>query len=396
MTQAPSHARRDTLLIALAFLVVMIGTTLPTPLYSLYEQRLDFGPTWLTLIFSIYAGGVIAALVIAGGWSDQLGRRPMMFAAIAMSAISAVLFLSWQSIPGLFAGRLFSGFSAGIMTGTGTVAVIELAPKAWRGAATLLATGANMLGLGLGPLLAGLGSQYLPWPLQLSYAAHLLLLAVAAVCVSVARESAQRPPAPRLRVQRPGIPAQVRPLFVPACIAGLAGFSVAGLFTSMVPSIMGQLMAQHAGAAIGAVICTFFIASTAGQALMKWLPPQQHMNLGCAALMLGMLAFGASIASQQVVLLLLGAVVSGLGQGVAFRAGMAAVSAATPAEQKAAVTSALFIVFYISMSVPVIAVGVSVPGFGLSHVGEFFAGLVALVALAALLSMRRVQARKTG
>lgn len=70
---------------------------------------------------------------------------------------------------------------------------------------------------------------------------------------------------------------------------------------------------------------------------------------------------------------------------------MAAVGAATPADQKAAVTSALFIVFYVSMSVPVIDVGVSVPSFGLSHVGELFAGLVALVALLALLSMKAAQ-----
>ncbi|WP_213881500.1 MFS transporter [Pseudomonas sp. dw_358] len=395
MSDNQAHARRDTVLAAIAFLIVMIGTTLPTPLYALYEQQLGFGPTWLTLIFSTYAAGVIAALLVAGGWSDQLGRRPMMFAAIAMSAISAVVFLSWQSIPGLLVGRLFSGFSAGIMTGTGTVAVIELAPKAWRGLATLIATGANMLGLGLGPLLAGITSQYLPWPLHLSYSGHLVMLGLATLFVAMIRESAQRPAKPRLQVQRPSIPAQVRPLFIPACIAGLAGFGVAGLFTSMVPSIMGQLMAQKGGAVIGAVICMFFIASTTGQALMKWLPEHRHMTFGCSALILGMLAFGYSIASHQVLWLLLGAIISGAGQGIAFRAGMAAVTAATPADQKAAVTSALFIVLYGSMATPVIAVGVSVPSFGLSHVGELFAGLVALVALVALVSMAVVQGRRS-
>jgi len=395
MTESVVHARRDTLLIAFAFLIVMIGTTLPTPLYSIYERQLNFGATWVTLIFSTYAAGVIIALVIAGGWSDQLGRRPMMFGAIAMSAISAAIFLCWQSIPSLLFGRLFSGFSAGIMTGTGTVAVIELAPRAWRGAATLMATGANMLGLGLGPLLAGITSQYLPWPLHLSYIGHLVLLALATGFVAIAREGAKRPQKPRLSVQRPSIPSEVRHLFLPASIAGLAGFSVAGLFTSMVPSIMGQLMAQQGGAAIGAVICTFFIASTAGQAVMKWLPENRHMTAGCVALILGMLAFGLSIAGHQVEVLLLGAVLAGAGQGIAFRAGMGAVSAATPADQKAAVTSALFIVFYVSMSLPVIAVGVTVPSFGLSHVGELFAGLVGIVALAALLTMSAVQARAT-
>jgi hypothetical protein len=49
---------------------------------------------------------------------------------------------------------------------------------------------------------------------------------------------------------------------------------------------------------------------------------------------------------------------------------------------------------YISISVPVIAVGFSVHTFGLRHVGEFFASLVAVIALLAMISMKRVQARQ--
>jgi hypothetical protein len=58
------------------------------------------------------------------------------------------------------------------------------------------------------------------------------------------------------------------------------------------------------------------------------------------------------------------------------------------------VTSAFFVVLYVSISVPVVAVGFSVQAFGLPHVGEFFASLVALVALLAMFSMKRVQSRQ--
>jgi MFS family permease len=150
-----AHSPRSFILIALAFLITMIGTTVPTPLYAIYQQHLGFDATWVTLIFAIYAAGVIAALLAVGSWSDQVGRRPMLIAGLAMGAISAVIFLTTDSVTGLLLGRLFSGFSAGIMTGTGTVAVIEAAPARWRGVSTLAATAANMLGLGLGPLLAG-------------------------------------------------------------------------------------------------------------------------------------------------------------------------------------------------------------------------------------------------
>ncbi|MBD1550771.1 MFS transporter [Pseudomonas typographi] len=387
-------SRRDFLLAAFVFAVAMVGTTLPTPLYVFYQQTLGFGPTWLTLIFSIYAAGVIAALLVVGSWSDQLGRRPMLAAGLLMGAASAAVFLFAHSIPALLVGRLFSGFSAGIMAGTATVAVIEAAPAIWREHATLMATAANMLGLGLGPLLAGFTAQYLPWPLHLVFWLHLALLALALLAIAACRETAPRPARPRLQVQHPAIPAAVRPWFIPASIGGLAGFSVAGVFTSLVPSLVNQVMGVHNALVVGAAIALFFVASVFGQAVLKWLPAAQHMAAGCGGLCLGMLALGLAIALGLMPLLLLAAVLAGAGQGMVFRAGMAAVARATPPAQKAAVTSALFVVFYFSMSLPVIALGLSIPRFGLSHTGEVFSALVALIALLALASMKRVDAHQ--
>lgn len=371
----------------------MVGTTLPTPLYALYQQRLGFDASWLTIIFSIYAAGVIAALLAVGSWSDQLGRKPLLLAGLAMGAVSAVIFLYSDSIGGLLIGRLFSGFSAGIMTGTATVAVIELAPKTWKNA-TLVATAANMFGLGIGPLLAGFTSQFLTDPLHLVFYVHLAMLVLATLGVVLIRETVQRPQTLRLTIQKPSVPASVRSVFISASIAGLAGFSVAGLFTSMVPSVMIHVMHHQSGLLIGAVIGLFFVASIIGQALLQVLPKARHMTLGCVGLIAGMICLGLSIATSQLELLIAAGLVAGIGQGMILRAGMGAVTASSPADQKAAVTSAFFVVLYVSISVPVVAVGFSVRVFGLEHVGEFFAALVAVVALLAMISMKRVQSRQ--
>ncbi|WP_110951445.1 MFS transporter [Pseudomonas bohemica] len=393
MTSPASSSSRDFFIAAAALLIAMLGTTLPTPLYAIYQQKLGFDASWLTIIFSIYAAGVIAALLAVGSWSDQLGRRPLLLAGLCMGAISALIFLFSDSIGGLLIGRLFSGFSAGIMTGTATVAVIELAPRTWKNA-TLMATAANMLGLGVGPLLAGFTSQHLADPLHLIFYVHLALLLLAAVGVAVIRETVQRPAQLKLSIQKPSVPASVRGVFISASIAGLAGFSVAGLFTSMVPSVMIHIMQVHGRLLIGAVIGLFFVASIIGQASLQWLPKRLHMTLGCAGLIVGMVCLGLSIATAQLLLLVGAGLLAGIGQGMILRAGMGAVTASSPPHQKAAVTSAFFVVLYISISVPVVAVGFSVQAFGLPHVGEFFASLVAVVALLAMISMKRVQARQ--
>jgi MFS family permease len=76
-----------------AFFVAMVGTTLPTPLYPLYEERYSFGPLLVTVIFAIYAFGVIGGLILFGNLSDRVGRKPVLLLGLVLSAASALLFL---------------------------------------------------------------------------------------------------------------------------------------------------------------------------------------------------------------------------------------------------------------------------------------------------------------
>src|SRR5580704_8391663 len=65
-------------LLAYTFAVTMLGTTLPTPLYVIYQAQFHFSTSLITLIYAVYAVGVLAALLGAGHTSDQVGRRPVL------------------------------------------------------------------------------------------------------------------------------------------------------------------------------------------------------------------------------------------------------------------------------------------------------------------------------
>src|SRR5262249_32129936 len=145
------------------------GTTLPTPMYALYSGRMHFSVLTTTVVFAIYAGGVLAALLGFGRWSDAVGRRPMLYLAIVFALGSAFVFLAATGVDDLLVGRLLSGLAAGVAAGSAAAAGLEAAPPGWRGRATAIATVANIGGLGLGPLLAGLLVQYAPQPLKLSF-----------------------------------------------------------------------------------------------------------------------------------------------------------------------------------------------------------------------------------
>lgn len=367
-------------LAAVVFAVGMAGTTLPTPLYGLYREEIGFSEFMVTVVFAVYAGGVITALLVAGNFSDLLGRRPVLLCALGLSMLSAVCFVCEGGLPLLFAGRLLSGFSVGLLSGAATAAVTELAAPEHRGRAALAATVANMGGLGCGPLLAGVLAQYAPDPLRLPYLVHLGLLVIACAMTWVLPETVVRPePRPALRPQGMVVPAQVRGVFAPAALASFAGFSVLGLFTAVAPSFVAQYLHVDDLAVSGAVVLSVFLASTVGQLLMGRFGPSRALPLGCLVLMAGLALIGGSLLLESLGVLVVGAVVSGLGQGLAFRGAVTTVSRVAPAEQRGATISALFVAAYVGISLPVVGIGALAVGVGLRDAGVIFVACVIAV-----------------
>ncbi len=229
-------------LLTSVFAAAMLGTTLPTPLYVIYQARWHFSAAMVTVIFAVYAAAVLATLLLAGRSSDQAGRRPVLAAALGASALSTVAFIVAPNETVLLAGRVLSGLSAGLMTGTATATLTELIPASADRRASLVATAANMGGLGLGPLIAGLFAQYLPHPTTLVFEVYLAVLVVAGLCLRFVPETVGARRRPALRFAGLGIPDRGRGEFLAAAVAAFAAFALLGLFSSLVPGFVGGVL----------------------------------------------------------------------------------------------------------------------------------------------------------
>ncbi|MFG3308185.1 MFS transporter [Streptomyces wuyuanensis] len=369
---------------AAVFAIGMAGTTLPTPLYGLYQEQIGFSELTVTVVFAVYAIAVITALLVAGNYSDAVGRRPVLLAAMGFSAASACCFLLESGLPLLFAGRLLSGFAAGLLSGAATAAVIELAPPGKKTRAAFAATAANMGGLGCGPLLSGLLAEYAPWPLTLVFLVHLGLIAVACVLTWLLPETVEDPRRwPRLSPQGISVPPGVKGVFVPASVAAFAGFALLGLFTAVAPSFVAMTLDVHNLAVSGAVVFSVFLASTIGQSMTPKVGAARALPVGCGVLVVGLLLVAASLLAESLPLLVLGALFGGTGQGLAFRAALTLVSGAAPRDHRGGTISAFFVVAYAGISLPVVGVGALAMGLGLRTAGLVFAGCVTVVAACA-------------
>jgi MFS family permease len=369
-------------LLAYALAAIMVGTTLPTPLYALYSERMHFSVLTTTVIYATYAGGVLFALLVFGRWSDAIGRRPVLLAGTVFALASAVVFLVADSVALLLVGRVLSGLSAGIFTGTATAAIIEAAPPSWRTRAPAVATIANIGGLGSGPVLAGILAQYAPSPLTLTFVVHIGLVVLAAIAVLLAPETSSR--TGKLGLQRLSVPPEVRPVFVVAALAAFAGFTVTGLFTSVAPSMLTTIIGIGNHALAGVIAGSIFGASAVAQIFGTRIAPQRAVAIGCAILTAGMGILVVALHYSSLTGLIAAAVVSGIGQGISFSRGLAAVAELTPAQRRAEVSSTYFVVAYIAISIPVIGEGFAAQAWGLRTGGTVFATAVGVLALACL------------
>ena len=380
-------------LLAYAFTAIMVGTTLPTPMYALYAETMHFEVLTTTVIFATYAAGVLFALLVFGRWSDVLGRRPVLLAGVVFAVASAVVFLTADSVAVLLVGRVLSGLSAGVFTGTATAAVIEAAPPAWRNRAAAVATVANMGGLGGGPLLAGFLVQYAPDPLRLSFVVHIAMAVLAAVAVAVVPETSPRHG--RLGLQRMSVPAQVRPMFVIASLAAFAGFAVTGLFGAVSPSFLANVIGIDNHAIAGLLSSSVFLTSAVAQVVAREMNARRAVAVGCAILVLGMATLAVALHFASLTGLIAAAVISGIGQGISFSRGLAAVLEHTPADRRAELSSSYFVVAYVAIALPVVGEGFATDVWGLRTAGVTFAVAVAGLATVCLAAILIQESRQT-
>ena len=206
--------------VTVIFIAFMAASSAPSPLYVVYQSMWGFSASTLTIIFAVYVLGLIGSLLVLGGLSDHIGRRPVLAGAVLLEAISLVLFLTAGDVPMLMVGPAGPGHrhrrrddDAGRRPGRPRPAA---RPRPGRvGQRRRAGRPAWPIGaLGCGALV-----QFAPQPTHLVYALLFGGMVLAAVVVAAMPETATRRPGavgslrPRLGIPTtaPGAGARVGP-----------------------------------------------------------------------------------------------------------------------------------------------------------------------------------------
>jgi MFS family permease len=373
--------RRGYGLAAGVLVVLMLGGTLPVPLYILYEKQMGFGALGVTVVFAAYVVGTLAALIFLGDLSDHIGRRKVLTIAVGCAAVSTALFLVATGIGVLIVARVVSGLAAGFVTGTATAALAELQPEGDRRAAAVVASGANLTGLGLGPLVAGLFAEFVALPTRSVFWAYLgacalVLAAIRGIPETVRHGDHEVSLRPRLAA-----PAEMRGVMVGACLGAFAAFSVLGLFSSLVPTFVHSILGIHNLALVGGGSFLIFVIAAVSQAVSSRLAARRSVSAGLPLLLVCLAGLELAVFTGWLWAFVVSAVVGGVAVGFIFRGGLSELNRLADERRRAAVVSTFFAVAYLGLGItPVLAGLISVPVGGVDA-SAIVAGLAAAVVL---------------
>jgi hypothetical protein len=360
----PRRHRSGFWVVAFAFLVVMAFATLPSPLYGLYRIRDHLSAFMVTVVYAIFAGGTIAALISVRFVVARVGRRGAMLAAVVTMMAAAGLLAAWKALPGLILGRLITGVAVGLVAGTAITYLIELRvredPNASPIRARNIGTAVNVGALGIGPLVAGCLAEWVKHPLTLPYLLFVALGAIALVGLVSAPEAGTPAPPASATSQASGSSRSVRVL-IPGSVATLAAFSANGLFAGLSGLFLATTLHHPSHALSGATLFLVFSSGVAAQLATTRLDASRVLVLGTISMLIGLvlLVTAVRLSTPSLALFLLSGALIGAGAGAVFKGTTGLVLEATAPENRLAVTSDLLVALFVGLSIPVIGAGVA-------------------------------------
>jgi MFS family permease len=369
----------------------------PTPLYVVYQKEWGFTTTTLTVIFAVYVLGLIGSLLVLGGLSDHVGRRPVLATAVALEAVAFFLFFIASDVTALLVARFAQGIATGAAFSTLGATLVDLNPPHSPGRAGLVNSVAPISGLALGALGCGALVQYGPAPTHLVFALLLAGAAIALVAVVLMPEtSARRPGALASLIPLLGIPPRLRADVLALVPIIVASWALGGLYLSLGPSVAASLfgLSNHL---IGGLVVTLLSGAGAltAFALRTW-PSNRVLAISAILLSVGTALTLAGVEVHTVALAGAGTVIAGVGFGASALATFGTLARIAAPGERSELFAVALVIAYLAFSLPALAAGFAGTSFGLHPTTVVYSlGVIALglIALAAK-GMRSAQLRQ--
>lgn len=387
--------------VALSMIATLMGTALISPLYPLYQQQWGLGAGDISNIYVIYMVGALIGLVFLGRLGDRIGFRSTLLISLGLSLVGSVICMLSREMTLLSIGRVLVGISGTLATSSGVAGLNILAPDHKRPHVALKGSLLVAGGFGLGPVVGGVFGQWMPMPLVTVHVPVIVMVLVGFVLL--------RPVEPRLDwsavrsrlVIGDFLPKLSWPrggdgvTFALATILPFITFGVFGLYVSMAPSIVSNLLGLGGPIVSGGGIALMLTGSCLTQIALKKRHYFKVALVGLTLLAISNAILMANLGIGSAVLFGFGIVVAAMGHGSSMFAGAQVVNFVSDDTNRSSYTASYWAVGYCGSILPMIGTGMLADLYGLDvAVTVFCSTVIAMCATGALAFIAVAVARR--
>ena len=343
-----------------------LGTSLITPLIPLYQDRLGFSDTVVTLFLGCYVAALVPSMLTLGQVSDRIGRKSVLLGALATLAVAQVILITEPDLTGLLVARAVQGLATGAFFGTCTAFLVNASPPGRTPFVAVLGSVSVRLGLGFGPGIGGVIAQYSDNPLRLPFELHLIAIALAAAVVLTLPETV------RVRSRRPltlrlEVPAAERAVFWRVLVPSGALFSLFdGVALSLIPVFLVRTLGVDNYALVGAAGFLVLVSGAVSQLVFPASSPPGD-RLGARGGVGGVGGGGGHRPPSPPRSRCARSAATGAAAGLVFKGGIDLCTQIAPVQDRGKLLSSYYVACYMGgFSVPLLVVGVLSDQIGLT------------------------------
>ncbi|MBS1081664.1 MFS transporter [Gluconobacter kondonii] len=388
---SPTRARILWVYGAILFLFLGASAAI-TPLYPLYHEQWHAGLPMLQAAFAVYAITLLLALLSLGSLSDYLGRRPVIWFALALEIVAMLQLSLAADISDVICGRALQGLATGIAT-SALSAGLQDANRERGGLISGMVPMGSMASLALGSAFL---VRFAPNPLHFVFCLLTLGLIMSVATVFLVPETVSRIPGVLASLQpRIHVPFTARRAMYRIAPANIAVWALAGLFLSLGPTIARLASHDKGGVLLGGGVVAVVMAP-ALVAMLTHLGRSSAvlLNRGAVAVLVGLplVLIGLHIGSLS--FFLGGAAIAGVGLGLTVQGALRTIVPLAKAHERAGLAASYFVMSYLAFSAPAFVAGLAVQRYGLRNTTDIYVTLLLVLILFTLLGQSRQKTKE--
>jgi len=383
--------------VGFSMIAALIGTALISPLYPIYQDQWGLSAGAISNIYVIYMSGALFGLVFLGRLGDRIGYAATLLVALLLALLGSVICMVAQEAVLLSIGRFMVGVAGTLATSSGVAGLNILAPEHKKPNVALKGSLLVAFGFGLGPVVGGIVGQWFGIPLISVHIPSLIML-VLGLAIMLKLE-------PRVKLADlrgklsvgDFLPKLTWPkgpdaiVFGLACILPFITFGVFGLYASMAPTIIRNVLGLGGPMVSGLGIALILTGSCITQIIFKRMHFKKSALIGLGMLALSNALMVLNLYQGLAALFAVGLLFTAIGHGASMFAGAQVVNGISNNTNRASLTASYWAIGYCGSILPMIGTGLMADRWGLntavtvfccSVVAMCLAGAVAFIVLA--------------